>query len=155
MRNLLDLVFEYRSLLSNAEEFGDLAPQESERLDALEKLFGQEPGERLANPKARHRKHARCETSMPATVRVRGRTHYAELRNLGGGGICISPAPQMELGEIATLHLVNEDTQREFFYQVQASWSHGRGLDSCMGMPFIGKPDALDRATHDDRAAAH
>lgn len=142
MKDLLALVFEYRRLLARSEvTAGALKPRSSQRLDALEKLFGQEPN---ANNKPHDRRHARCDIRRPATVRVGDRVQSVSLVNLGGGGVCICPAPNVKSGETALLRIVADDQSTIYQYQVRANWSKYGDEDSCMGMPFVGIPRVIE-----------
>jgi len=141
MRDLLELVFEYRRLLARSEAIaGSLKPHNSKRLAALEKLFGQEPNVRGEHP----RRHARCDVRRPATLRVGDRVQSVSLVNLGGGGVCITPAPNVQTGETALLRIVADDQSTVYQYQVRANWSTGGEQDSCMGMPFVGIPRVIE-----------
>lgn len=146
MRDLLQLVFEYRRLLAKVKIKTDLRPKARGRLDALEKLFGEEPSEdpaHEASGRAR-RRHARCSISVPATVRVNGTLQPVNLVNVGGGGICISPAPNMQVGDTAFLRIHAEEDGCVYQYQVQASWMTQTQNSTIMGMPFIGTPRELE-----------
>jgi hypothetical protein len=140
MRDLLQLLFEYRRLSAKAEAFaGSLRPGGSKRLAALEKLFGKEPdGESKTG-----RRHARCSVSVPATVKIDGHVQPVKLVNIGGGGVCVSPAPNLKSGDTALLRIVGEDETEVFQYQVRAGWSWRSNTESQMGMPFVGPPRVL------------
>ncbi len=141
MRDLLELVFEYRRLLARSEAMaGSLKPRSSERLAALEKLFGQEPNSNAVHP----RRHARCDIRRPATLRVGDRVQAVSLVNLGGGGVCITPAPNVRTGDTALLRIVADDQSTIYQYQVRANWSTQGDEDSCMGMPFVGIPRVIE-----------
>jgi hypothetical protein len=140
MSDLLQLVFEYRRLVAKADAFaGSLRPGAQKRLAALEKLFGQEPDDESSSK----RRHARCAVSVPATVKIDGHVHPVKLLNIGGGGVCISPAPNLRSGETALLRIVGEDETEVFQYQVRAGWSWRSETESQMGMPFVGPPRVL------------
>lgn len=141
MRDLLELVFEYRRLLAKSEAIaGSLKPKSAKRLVALEMLFGQEPKAGSVH----RRRHARCDIRRPATLRVQGRVQSVSLVNLGGGGVCISPAPNVMAGETALLRIVADDQNTVYQYQVRANWATRGEKDSYMGMPFVGIPRLLD-----------
>jgi hypothetical protein len=141
MRDLLELVFEYRRLLARSEAIaGSLKPHNSQRLAALEKLFGQEPDSNATYP----RRHARCDIRRPATLRVGDRAQAVSLVNVGGGGVCITPAPNVKAGETALLRIVADDQNTVYQYRVRANWSTGGAQDSCMGMPFVGIPRVIE-----------
>tara|TARA_R110002073_G_scaffold208011_2_gene368275 strand:+ start:3660 stop:4124 length:465 start_codon:yes stop_codon:yes gene_type:complete len=150
MRDLLELVFEYRRLLARSEATaGSLKPHNLERLEALEKLFGQEPNSNASYP----RRHARCDIRRPATLRVGDRVQPVNLVNLGGGGVCITPAPNVKAGETALLRIVADDQSTVYQYRVRANWSSRSEQDSCMGMPFVGIPRVIERNSAAPRRA--
>lgn len=138
MRDLLHLIFEYRRLLAKADLVaGSLRPKAAERLAALEKLFGKEPN--LSGDEGK-RRHARCQIQASATIRVDGRVQPVHIVNLGGGGVCVSPAPNLRAGQTALLRILSEDKSRVYQYQVRASWTERGEVGSQMGMPFVGIP---------------
>ncbi len=138
MKDLLQLVYEYRRLSARAEAYaGSLKPRAETRLAALEKLFGQEPGCEETTPP---RRHARCELSVPATIKIDGNVQPVQLINMGGGGVCVSPAPKLKNGQTALLRIVASDTRRVFQYQVKCGWTCRSEIASQMGLPFVGPP---------------
>lgn len=140
MRDLLHLLFEYRRLLTKAEAFaGSLRPGAQKRLVALEGLFGREPEDDGKSA----RRHARCAVSVPATVKVGGHVQPVKVVNIGGGGVCVTPAPNLKAGDTAFLRVVGEDETEIFQYQVRAGWSWRNDTESQMGMPFVGPPRVL------------
>jgi hypothetical protein len=143
LRDLLPLLFEYRRLSALAEAFaGTLRPGAQRRLTALEKLFGEEPG----SQKSSHpRRHARCEVSLPATIKINGNVQPVQVVNIGGGGVCVSPAPKLKAGESACLRIVSNDEHTVFQYQVEGGWSWRDDNESQMGLPFIGAPRELPK----------
>ncbi len=149
MRDLLHLIFEYRRLLARAETAACLRPASQRRLVALEKLFGKEPNT-VDESASANRRHARCEIQAPATIRLEGRVQPVNVVNLGGGGVCVSPAPNVPQGTTALLRILSEDKTRVYQYQVRASWSTRSNGESHMGMPFVGIPREVP--IEDDRA---
>ncbi len=144
MRDLLEMVFEYRRLLARSEATdGNMTQQTEARLRALENLFGREPSVQGAAP----RRHARCDVKRTATLRVGDRVQAVSVVNLGGGGVCVSPAPNLAEGQRAVLRVVGDDQQTVYQYPVRAHWTR-RGEDSSqMGMPFVGRPSVEGRPT--------
>ena len=149
MRDLLQLVYEYRRLSARAEAFaGTLQPVAQKRLSALEKLFGQEPD----NPVPDHpRRHARCEINVPATIKINGNIQPVQLVNMGGGGVCVSPAPKLKEGETALLRIVASDSRTVFQYRVKGGWTWRDERASQMGLPFVGPPRELPIQTQSAR----
>ena len=136
MRELLQLVYEYRRLDARAAAYaGPLRPMAQKRLSALEKLFGQEPD----SP----RRHARCDISLPATIKINGNVQPVQLVNIGGGGVCVSPAPKLREGEAAVLRVVASDAKTVYQYQVKGGWTWRDEGQSQMGLPFVGAPREL------------
>lgn len=143
LKDLLQLVFEYRRLSARAEAFaGTLRPGAQKRLTALEKLFGQEPGSQTSR---QPRRHARCNVSLPATIKINGNVQPVQVVNMGGGGVCVTPAPKLKAGESASLRIVSNDERTVFQYQVRGGWSWRDDNQSQMGLPFVGAPRELSR----------
>src|SRR5262245_11211171 len=111
MKDVMDLIFEYRRLLARRDLTGqELSDQARARLAPLERLCS---GGAAANDEGSgRRRHARVEVSVPATVRVEGRVHAVNIVNIGGGGICVEPAPQIKHGERAIVRIVSGDSER-------------------------------------------
>jgi hypothetical protein len=135
MSDVLQHVYEYRKLLARQAMLGNkLDTGSRERLAALERLFA-------ANPLDSHRrKYARCEVAVSATLKSSGRVHAVQVINMGGGGLCVQPAPQLRPGERAVVRIVSSETGAEYHYPVQAQWVHRTGSGSAMGLPFVGAP---------------
>jgi hypothetical protein len=143
MPNLLKLVYEYRRLVARRDLMqGDLSIASSERLVGLERLFGRDPDDD-SGATAHRRRFARCELQMPATVRVGRRVQAVNVVNLGGGGLCVSPAPPLKPGERAVIRIVSPENDSIYHYPVQASWVQRSTANSAMGMPFVGAPRQL------------
>ena len=139
MKDILHFLYEYRQLLARRDLLGNkLDPDSVDRLDALERLFAagaEEPGSGLFK-----RRYARCDIGVWGTLKAGGRVHSVRVVNVGGGGICIKPAPAIRQGERAVVRIVSRETGREYAYPVQAEWIHRSQNESSMGMPFVGVP---------------
>lgn len=141
MKDVMDLIFEYRRLLARRDVMGvELSDRGRARLAGLEKLFATEIA---ANDQTSRRRHARVDVNVPATLRVGGRIHPVNIVNVGGGGICIEAAPTLEPGQQAVLRIVSADGDRIYQYQVQASWTQATPAKNAAGMPFVGIPREL------------
>jgi len=137
-QEILHSVYEYRKLLSQQQLLGDqLAAPARRRLADLE--------DRLADgapvvPGAPRRRFARASTQIVATVKAGGRVHPVQIVNVGGGGMCVEPAPALRGGERAVVRVVSGETGCEYQYPVEARWVHRSGRASLMGLPFVGAP---------------
>jgi hypothetical protein len=145
MKDVMDLIFEYRRLLARRDLMAtELSDQAVARLSALDRLFA---GGAAANDESSgRRRHARVEVNVPATVRIDGRIHPVTITNIGGGGVCVEPAPQMKQGERAIIRIVSGDSERIYQYEVEASWIDRTPERSAVGMPFVGIPRELPMA---------
>jgi len=132
--DLLQLIYEYRRLIARRELMGGSLSRASEqRLLGLERLFGQDPDDRRGH---RRRRHARCEVRLPAVLQSGERIHRVDITSLGGGGLRVTPVPELAAGERAVIRVVSLDTGMIYLYPVVAKWVAG----AAMGMPFIGAP---------------
>ncbi len=138
MTDLLQLVFEYRRLVVHRSLLnGKLSRANRLRLAGLEQLFGQDPEDRAV----RHRRrYARCEVRMPATLQTGRRVEHVDVVNLGGGGLCVEPAPLLRKGQRAVIRMVSLEQGTAYHYTVEAGWARRTALGSAMGMGFVGTP---------------
>lgn len=143
----MHLVYEYRRLLAHRElSGGRLSRRHTARLAGLHRLFGREPEDIDGIGPHGRRQHARCEVHLQATLVMGRRVLRAQVVDVGGGGVCIAPAPPLEPGERARLRIPSPDDPSVIHeYLVEATWS-SPGPGSTMGMPFIGVPRQLRRA---------
>ena len=136
--DVLQFVYEYRKLLARRGMLKQqLEPASAERLAALEKLFA--PG----TDRGPHKRHyARCPVRLRATVKAGGRVQPVVIVNVGGGGLCVSPAPSLHSGERAVVRVFDPRSRSTYHYPVHASWVRDAADDgdSLMGMPFVGAP---------------
>jgi hypothetical protein len=138
MTDVLQHVYEYRRLLARSELLGrKLDAPSRARLEALGKLFAAEASE------PHRRRHSRCDVHVRATVKAGGRIHAVHIVNIGGGGMCVVPAPQLRQGERAVVKVVS--ARGELHYPVQAQWVARNEAGSAMGMPFVGAPLQVPR----------
>jgi len=139
--DLLSMLYEYRKLAARDELLGDRLPAcDQRRLEALDRLFAADPDD--TNPSIRcgqpRRRHARADVDIPATVTVQGRPERVRIINVGGGGVCVEPAPPLRAGEHAVIRVFIGG--REYHYPVCARWARTTANGSTMGMPFTGPP---------------
>ena len=143
MSDLLELVYEYRSLLAKEAQEDALEAAASQRLQALSRLFGSEPSQADAEGSVRRRRHARCDLEVSATLKIGEDVHPVAVINVGGGGLCVSPAPELSSGKNATISIVSDDCCKIYQYEVRAGWVQRSRGRSSMGMPFVGAPRAM------------
>jgi len=138
MTDLLQLVFEYRRLVVHrALLSGKLSVANRQRLVGLERLFGQDPEDRSQ----RHRRrHARCEVRLPATLKMGRHVENVDVVNIGGGGVCVEPAPLLRKGQRASIRVVSLEQGTAYHYRVEAGWARRTGQSAAMGMGFVGTP---------------
>lgn len=153
MRDLLHLICEYRQLLVRRD--GPLSTRVRARLDALERLFGSEPPA-TAQP-GPQRQHARCELEVPALLTVSGTEHQVTVINVGGGGLCVEGAFELDPGQRAVIRLLADGCLYE--YPVELRWSASGDGRALAGMPFVGAGRRLElaagiEAANDGDAAA-
>jgi hypothetical protein len=142
LSDVLEHVYEYRKLLARRDMLRRKLDAESrDRLDVLERLFAAAPDEGGEH----RRRYARCELSIRATVKAGGRVQAVDIVNVGGGGMCVTPAPQLRPGERAVVRVISRETGREYHYPVQALWVQRTDRDSSMGLPFVGAPLQVTR----------
>jgi len=136
--DLLWKVYEYQRLLAQASVFGDrLGAESRNRLAQLERDL--EQGAQVT-PSGPRRRFARASVDLRATLKAGGRVHPVHVVNLGGGGLCVEPAPTLQSGERAVVKLTSAETGESYAYPVEARWTKRSARMSTMGLPFVGVP---------------
>jgi PilZ domain-containing protein len=141
MNDLFELVFEYRTLLAQRRAEGEkLGLPARSRLDALHRLLGREPTDAQGTRPGElgRRKHARCDVSLGALLRLGPRAVAVEVVNLGAGGVCIRAAEGPRIGERAVLRLTSPDTGRIYECIAETTWRQDG--EQLSGMRFLGAP---------------
>ena len=77
---------------------------------------------------------------MPATLRMGRHVEQVDVVNIGGGGVCVEPAPLLRKGQRATIRVVSLEQGTAYHYPVEAGWARRTGHGSAMGMGFVGTP---------------
>ncbi len=96
MRDVIDIIFDYRRLLAEKRRASTLSPAKEEQLVGLERLLI------TSETDSGWRSHDRVVANLSATIEVDGERHDVRLVNMSGGGVCIAPAPLLRQGERAT-----------------------------------------------------
>jgi len=77
---------------------------------------------------------------MPAILQMGHRVEEVDVVNIGGGGLCVEPAPLLRKGQRAVIRLVSHEGCTAYHYRVEAGWTRRTPHGSAMGMGFVGTP---------------
>ena len=168
MDDLIELVFEYRSLLarSGADASGLTLPARH-RLEALHRLLGREPlddGQQVepapsgadlldqgGDPPGLlgRRSHARCDVELSGLLRLGGELLPVVVLNLGAGGVCVSAPEPLAADQKAALRISSPETSRVYECVAEVTWSHEQsgGGAWLAGLRFVGDSCEVDLAS--------
>lgn len=153
MDDLIELVFEYRSLLARSgADAGGLTLPARHRLEALQRLLGREPlddeGASPAGPLGR-RSHARCDIELSGLLRLRGELLPVVVLNLGAGGVCVSAPEPLAADQKAALRISSPETSRVYECMAEITWSHEQsgGGAWLAGLRFVGDSCEVELAS--------
>lgn len=138
--SLIGDVFEFRVLRSQSMLLRlPMGDRERSRLRALEDRFVLDP---VAQAKGDgRRRFTRFSVRLSAAIEIDGKGWVpVELRSLSGGGLSVTPAPQLERGEITAIRVGEPGRGVVYEMPVQAVWIEESPLGSSLGLTFIGIP---------------
>jgi hypothetical protein len=138
---LIRHICEYRRLRGRRDLLcNPLDHAESERLDLLEHLFGLgEDAPSPTPPVQGRRRFTRAEVEIRATVSVGEDDVPIRILNLGGGGVMIAPAPDLNRGDLTILKIVDE-IDGPYRLPAQVMWVTPVPDGLALGLAFVGLP---------------
>jgi hypothetical protein len=75
----------------------------------------------------------------PAAIKVGAEFVETVLLDIGGGGLAVTPPPQLRIGDVTVLKIADPPVGREYHLPLQVAWL----LGNRMGLAFFGIPIAL------------
>jgi hypothetical protein len=139
---LVDIVFQYRSLVGKCELGVGLEWDEIEQVTAIESAFEPTADDRRMKNGRRFRREQVKLTGLLRGDRINDRVDVTEL---GPSGAVIRNAPYVAKGEIVELVLENDDLSYRF--RARGVWLKEDGDDYRVGLALIGMPVCLHKVT--------
>jgi len=134
VRNLLEMIYEYQ-LLSSKERHLDIPLDDDERVRRMglhRLLMGEVPD-------ARRRRLARVALPMRVQFTRAGGFELGEIRDLGGGGVCVQTSAPQDPGTRVVLRVEAPDDGVEYVFPCRVVWRSSHGPRR-MGLAFDGVP---------------
>lgn len=135
---LVEIVFQYRTLIGKCDLGVGLEWDEIEQVSAMESAFA--PGEDDQRMKT-GRKFRREATKLQVVMRGDRIHDRVELVEVGPGGFVVRHAPFVARGEQVEIQI--EDGDRSYRFRAQGVWMRDDGDDYRVGLALIGMPVCL------------
>jgi hypothetical protein len=138
---LLEVVFQYRTLLGKCDLGCGLDWDEIEQMTAIEEAVAPTADDRRMKVGRRFRRES---TKLSAVMRGDQINDRVEIVELGLGGLVARNAPFIARGE--QIELVIEDGEKSFRFAAIGVWLKDDGDDYKVGLQIVGMPVCLNRA---------
>jgi hypothetical protein len=135
---LLEVVFQYRTLMGKCDLGVGLDWDEIEQVTAIESAFEPTADDRRMKAGRRFRREAVQLTALLRGDRINDRVDVVEL---GLGGVEVRNAPFIAHGE--QVELVIEDGANSYRFRAEGVWMQDDGDDYRVGLALIGMPVCL------------
>ncbi len=139
---LVDVVFQYRSLIGKCELGVGLEWDEIEHVTMIESSFEPTADDRRMKAGRRFRRE---QVKMSALLRGDRINDRVELIELGPGGAVVRNAPYIARGE--QIELVIEDGDRSYRFRAKGVWLKDDNDDYRVGLELIGMPVCLHKVS--------
>ncbi|MBX3161824.1 MAG: PilZ domain-containing protein [Deltaproteobacteria bacterium] len=137
---LVEVVFQYRSLLGKCELGVGLAWDEIEQVTLIEAAFAPTADDRRMKGGRRFRREAVKLSAVMRGDRINDRVEIVEI---GPGGLVCRHAPYVARGEY--VEIVIDVDGRSFRFRAQGVWLKDDGDDYRVGLAFVGMPVCLHK----------
>jgi hypothetical protein len=135
---LVEIVFQYRTLLGKCELGVGLEWEEIEQLTAIEAAFAPASDDRRTKHGRRFRREATEITALMRGDRINDRVDVVEV---GPGGLVVRHAPFVARGEHVEIQVDVGETSYRFC--AQGVWMKDDGDDYKVGLALVGMPVCL------------
>jgi hypothetical protein len=135
---LVEVVFQYRTLIGKCDLGVGLDWDEIEQMTAIESAF--EPTSDDRRMKA-GRKFRREPVKMTALLRGDRIHDMVDVTEIGPGGVVVRHAPFINSGE--QVELVVEDGDKSYRFRAEGVWMKDDGDDYKVGLALVGMPVCL------------
>ena len=140
---LVDVVFQYRSLIGKCELGVGLEWDEIEQVTAIESAFEPTADDRRMKTGRRFRREQVKLTALLRGDRINDRV---ELIELGPAGAVIRNAPYEARGELVEIVIENGDLSYRF--RAKGVWLKDDADDYRVGLELLGMPVCLHKVSH-------
>ena len=137
---LVEVVFQYRTLMGKCELGVGLDWDEIEQVTAIESAFEPSADDRRMKAGRRFRREPVKLSALLRGDRINDRVEVIEI---GPGGVVVRNAPFIAHGE--HVEIVVEDGDRSYRFGAEGVWLKDDGDDYRIGLAFIGMPVCLHR----------
>jgi len=135
---LLEVVFQYRTLVGKCDLGVGLDWDEIEQVTAIESAFEPTADDRRMKAGRKFRRQA-CE--LQAILRGDRLNDVVDVTEIGPGGIVVRHAPFVAAGE--HVELVMEDGDKSYRFRAEGVWMKDDGDDYKVGLALVGMPVCL------------
>jgi hypothetical protein len=135
---LVEIVFQYRSLVGKCELGVGLEWDEIEQVTSIESAFEPTADDRRMNVGRRFRREAIKLSAVMRGDRINDRV---EITEIGPGGFVVRNAPYVARGE--QVELVIEVGDNSYRFRAQGAWLKDDGDDYRVGLALVGMPVCL------------
>lgn len=145
---LVDVVFQYRSLIGKCELGVGLEWDDIEQVTLIESTFEPTADDRRMKTGRRFRRE---QVKMTALLRGDRINDRVELIELGPGGAVVRNAPYVARGEL--VELVIEQDDRSYRFRARGVWLKDDNDDYRIGLELVGMPVCLHKVAigkHED-----
>jgi hypothetical protein len=139
---LVEVVFQYRTLMGKCELGVGLDWDEIEQITTIESAFEPTADDRRMKTGRRFRREA---TKLSALLRGDRINDRVEVVEIGPGGFVVRNAPFVAAGE--HVEIVIEHGDRSYRFSAQGVWLKDDGDDYRIGLALIGMPVCLHTVT--------
>jgi len=139
---LLEVVFQYRTLVGKCELGVGLEFDEIEQVTHIESAFAPTVDDRRMRTGRRFRRETVKMSAVMRGDRIHDRVDVVEI---GPGGLVARNAPYIARGEY--IELVFEIGEQSYRFRAQGVWLKDDGDDYKVGLAFIGMPVCLNKVS--------
>jgi hypothetical protein len=135
---LVEVVFQYRTLIGKCDLGVGLDWDEIEQMTAIESAFEPSSDDRRMNAGRKFRRQAVKLSALLRGDRINDRVEVVEI---GPGGLVVRGAPFVAHGE--HVEIVVEDGSKSYRFGAEGVWMKDDGDDYKVGLELIGMPVCL------------
>jgi PilZ domain len=135
---LIEVVFQYRTLIGKCELGVGLDWDEIEQVTAIESAFEPSADDRRMKVGRRFRRESIKLEALMRGDRINDRVEVVEI---GPGGVVVRNAPFVAHGE--QVEIVMEDGDHSYRFRAQGVWMKDDGDDYRVGLELVGMPVCL------------
>ena len=135
---LVEVVFQYRTLIGKCDLGVGLGWDEIEQVTAIESAFEPTTDDRRMNAGRRFRREPTKLTALLRGDRINDRVEVVEI---GPGGLVVRNAPFVAHGE--HVEIVMDDGDKSYRFHAEGVWTKDDGDDYRVGLALVGMPVCL------------